>query len=69
LAHVAILAREANVPTVVGVTGLMRTLEEGRHVEVDGDAGTVRPSRSGSDADDASDEPPSGKRDTRRARS
>ena len=65
LAHVAILAREANVPTVVGVTGLMRTLEEGRHVEVDGDAGTVRPSPSQSDSDEGSDEKPDGRHDTK----
>jgi pyruvate,water dikinase len=44
LAHVAILAREASVPTVVGVTGVLRALEEGKHVDVDGDAGTVRAS-------------------------
>jgi pyruvate,water dikinase len=44
LAHVAILAREASVPTVVGVNGVLRALEEGKQVEVDGDAGTVRAS-------------------------
>ena len=44
LAHVAILAREASVPTVVGLSGVMRSLEEGRHVDVDGEAGTVRAS-------------------------
>ena len=55
LAHVAILAREASVPTVVGVTGVMRALEEGKHVDVDGDAGTVQASRS-ADPDDRPDE-------------
>jgi pyruvate,water dikinase len=55
LAHIAILAREASVPTVVGVTGVMRALEEGKHVEVDGDAGTVRAARS-ADPDDKPEE-------------
>jgi pyruvate,water dikinase len=54
LAHVAIVAREASVPTVVGVTGVLQSLEAGRHVEVDGDAGTVRASRS--DLDDKAEE-------------
>lgn len=42
LAHVAILAREASVPTVVGLTAASTTLREGQLVEVDGDAGVVR---------------------------
>lgn len=60
LAHVAILAREASVPTVVGVTGVMRSYEEGRVIEIDGDDGTVRP-RAQSDTeldDESSDGPP-----------
>jgi phosphohistidine swiveling domain-containing protein len=52
LAHVAILAREASVPTVVGLTGVMRSLEEGKHVEVDGDSGTVQARRSTTDSDE-----------------
>jgi phosphohistidine swiveling domain-containing protein len=44
LAHVAILAREAAVPTVVGLAGALRSLEAGRLVDVDGDGGTVRAS-------------------------
>ena len=41
LAHVAILAREASVPTVVGWTAATTTLREGQIVVVDGDAGVV----------------------------
>lgn len=48
LAHVAILAREAGIPTVVGMTGATATLHERWVVEVDGDAGTVRQRPNGS---------------------
>ncbi len=41
LSHLAILAREARVPTVVGYVGAMEDLPEGKVVEVDGDAGRV----------------------------
>lgn len=41
LAHAAILAREANVPTVVGVPQALERFPAGRSVRVDGTAGTV----------------------------
>ena len=41
LSHLAILAREAGVPTVVGYAGAMEDLPEGAVVFVDGDAGRV----------------------------
>ena len=41
LSHLAILAREAGVPTVVGYAGAMEELTEGADVFVDGDAGRV----------------------------
>ncbi len=41
LSHLAILAREAGVPTVVGYAGAMKDLPEGAVVHVDGDAGRV----------------------------
>jgi pyruvate,water dikinase len=41
LAHLAILAREARVPTVVGYTGATSDLPEGTVVLVDGDTGQV----------------------------
>jgi PEP-utilising enzyme, mobile domain len=41
LSHLAILAREAGVPTVVGYTGAISDLLEGAVVEVDGDTGRV----------------------------
>lgn len=41
LSHLAILAREARVPTVVGYVGATDTLAEGVVVEVDGDNGDV----------------------------
>lgn len=41
LSHLAILAREARVPTVVGYSGAMRDLPEGAVVHVDGDTGQV----------------------------
>jgi rifampicin phosphotransferase len=41
LSHLAILAREARVPTVVGYAGATDDLTEGAIVHVDGDAGRV----------------------------
>jgi pyruvate,water dikinase len=41
LSHLAILAREAGVPTVVGYAGAMEDLPEGAVVFVDGDGGRV----------------------------
>jgi pyruvate,water dikinase len=41
LSHLAILAREAGVPTVVGYAGALDALPAGTSVEVDGDAGVV----------------------------
>ena len=41
LSHLAILAREAQVATVVGYAGAVRDLPEGAIVVVDGDAGRV----------------------------
>jgi pyruvate,water dikinase len=41
LAHLAILAREAGVPTVVGYEGAVEQLEEGQEVTVDGSSGEV----------------------------
>jgi rifampicin phosphotransferase len=41
LSHLAILAREAGVPTVVGYAGAMKDLPEGAEVFIDGDAGRV----------------------------
>ena len=59
LSHLAILAREAGVPTVVGYAGATEDLPEGAIVLVDGDSGRVTiQDRTG--ADDAPDTPPSG---------
>ena len=41
LAHLAILAREADVPTVVGYTGATTEFEDGQTVTVDGNSGRV----------------------------
>jgi pyruvate,water dikinase len=41
LAHLAILAREARVPTVVGLAGARTCLPEGATVAVDGATGAV----------------------------
>ena len=41
LAHLAILAREAGVATVVGFPGAQRRFAVGAHVEVDGLSGEV----------------------------
>jgi phosphohistidine swiveling domain-containing protein len=42
LAHLAILAREAGVPTVVALPGARERFDVGAVVQVDGDAGTVQ---------------------------
>lgn len=41
LNHVAIVARELGVPTIVQIQGLTRTLRTGMRVRVDGGAGTI----------------------------
>ncbi len=41
MSHVAIVAREAGIPTALGVSGATSTLKTGQHVEVDGGTGTV----------------------------
>ncbi len=41
LSHLAILAREQSVPTVVGHAGALRELPEGAFVRIDGASGTV----------------------------
>ncbi len=51
LSHLAILAREQQVPTVVGYTGARDELAEGLRVRVNGDLGTVEML-----GDDSSDE-------------
>jgi len=42
LSHSAIVAREMGIPTIVGIVGLVSTLETGQVVTMDGGAGTVR---------------------------
>lgn len=42
LSHAAVVARERNVPAVVGARGATRRIRSGDVVEVDGDAGLVR---------------------------
>lgn len=42
LTHVAIVARELGVPTVVQIPNLTRDLRDGAHVHVNGDTGEVR---------------------------
>lgn len=42
LAHAAVVAREFGLPAVVGVAGATRKIADGRTVEIDGTAGTVR---------------------------
>lgn len=42
LSHSAIVAREMGIPTIVGIAGLLDTLETGQQVTMDGAAGTVR---------------------------
>ena len=41
LSHSAVVAREMGIPTIVGITHLLATLETGQHVTMDGSAGTV----------------------------
>ena len=53
LSHLAILAREAGVPTVVGYAGATSDLPEGTVVHVDGDGGRVTIEGAGSGASDA----------------
>jgi pyruvate,water dikinase len=42
LAHAAVVAREFGLPAVVGVAGATDRIADGRMVEIDGTAGTVR---------------------------
>ena len=42
LSHSAIVAREMGIPTIVGILGLVGTLQTGQVVTMDGGAGTVR---------------------------
>ena len=42
LSHSAIVAREMGVPTIVGLAGITRAIEDGQWLEMDGAAGTVR---------------------------
>ena len=41
LTHVAIVARELDIPTVVQVPGVTKRVRNGDHLRVDGSAGTV----------------------------
>ncbi len=43
LSHTAIIGRELGIPTVVGVKDATRRIASGEIVEIDGQAGTVRP--------------------------
>ena len=51
LSHLAILAREHGIPTVVGNAGATTTYREAQRLEVDGTAGTVRIVDGGQPAD------------------
>jgi pyruvate,water dikinase len=42
LSHAAVVAREMGLPTVIGVKNLIRRVQDGQWVEMDGRAGTVR---------------------------
>ena len=42
LSHSAIVAREMGLPTIVGIPGLVATLQTGQRVTMDGAAGTVQ---------------------------
>ncbi len=42
LSHSAVVARELGIPAIVGIGGLLATLESGQVVEMDGGAGTVK---------------------------
>jgi pyruvate,water dikinase len=41
LSHSAIVAREMGLPAIVGIQGLIRTLQTGMRVRMDGKSGTV----------------------------
>jgi len=41
LSHSAVVAREMGIPTIVGITGLLGTVQTGQLVKMDGRAGTV----------------------------
>jgi pyruvate,water dikinase len=41
LSHAGIIARELDVPAVIGVSGLLASVEDGAEIEVDAAAGTV----------------------------
>ena len=41
LSHSAIVAREMGLPCVVGIAGLLDTLQDGERVEMDGTTGRV----------------------------
>jgi pyruvate,water dikinase len=43
LSHTAIIGRELGIPTIVGVEGATRAIDTGQIIELDGEAGTVRP--------------------------
>jgi pyruvate,water dikinase len=45
MCHAAVVARELGIPAVFGVAGATERLRDGDEVEVDADAGTVRPLR------------------------
>lgn len=42
LSHAAVIAREYNVPAIVGVAGIMQKLVEGEVIELDATAGTIK---------------------------
>ena len=42
LSHTAIVSRELGIPAVVGITGLLNSLNDGDEVEIDGTTGKVR---------------------------
>ncbi|HMO16795.1 MAG TPA: PEP/pyruvate-binding domain-containing protein [Oligoflexia bacterium] len=42
LSHAAIVSREFNVPTIVGVPGAMETIQNGQILEIDGEKGEIR---------------------------
>jgi pyruvate,water dikinase len=41
LSHSAVVAREMGIPTIVGITGLLNTVQSGQILKMDGRAGTV----------------------------
>jgi pyruvate,water dikinase len=42
LSHSAIVAREMNIPTIVGLAGITQWVKDGDWLELDGSSGTVR---------------------------